>query len=44
MYFGIALNLSRLFDESEHKHIGTFLRYYQPPRTYIKFNRQLSKD
>jgi len=35
LYFGIGINLSRLFFQSGYPKVRTALKYYQPPYTYL---------
>ena len=44
VYAGIGINLSKLFDELGHEHVGTFFRYYQPPYTDIQIRKRLSRN
>jgi hypothetical protein len=42
LYFGIGLNLSKMFIERSHKKTATFFRYYQMPYSYFEFNDNLN--
>ena len=41
-YVGVALNLSRLFDEQGWRRSSTLLRYYQPPHTSLQLRNDLN--
>ena len=40
VYFGIGINLSQIARQTGHKKLGTFLRYYQVPYTYLPIKHE----
>ena len=43
LYAGLALNLSRIFEKQGFRRTSTFLKYYQPPFTYLEAGENLNK-
>lgn len=43
LYAGLALNLSRIFEQQGFRKTSTFLSYYQPPYTYLEAGEDLNK-
>lgn len=41
LYFGIGINLSKIFAQRSHKKTATFLKYFQVPNTYVEFDHDL---
>lgn len=41
LYFGIGINLSKIFAEKSYKKTATFLKYFQVPNTYVEFDTEL---
>lgn len=42
LYFGIGINLSKIFRQRGHKKVSTFLNYYQVPYTYLPYEHNFN--